>query len=95
MAPIYSQSVGCFGDVAAWSFCQDKIMTTAGEGGMVITSRPELWDAMWSFEDHGNHEAVSVMNICPASAGCTSALVLTFALLNCRAPSPYPATAPA
>ena len=58
-AQINHQSVGSFGDVAAWSFCQDKIMSTAGEGGMVTTSRPELWDAMWSFKDHGkNHEAV-------------------------------------
>ena len=58
-ARINSQSVGSFGDVAAWSFCQDKIMTTAGEGGMVNTSRPELWDAMWSFKDHGKtHQAV-------------------------------------
>ena len=52
-ARIFGQSVGSFGDVAAWSFCQDKIMTTAGEGGMVSTSRPELWDAIWSFKDHG------------------------------------------
>ena len=58
-ARINGQSVGSFGDVAAWSFCQDKIMTTAGEGGMVSTSRVELWDAMWAFKDHGKtHEAV-------------------------------------
>ena len=58
-ARIHDQAVGSFGDVAAWSFCQDKIMTTAGEGGMVSTSRPELWDVMWSFKDHGKtHEAV-------------------------------------
>ena len=58
-ARINGQSVGSFGDVAAWSFCQDKIMTTAGEGGMVSTSRPELWDVMWAFKDHGKtHEAV-------------------------------------
>lgn len=58
-ARINGQSVGTFGDVAAWSFCQDKIMTTAGEGGMVNTSRAELWDAMWSFKDHGKtHQAV-------------------------------------
>ena len=58
-ACINGQSVGSFGDVAAWSFCQDKILTTAGEGGMVSTSRPELWDAMWAFKDHGKtHEAV-------------------------------------
>lgn len=58
-ARIDGQSVGSFGDVAAWSFCQDKIITTAGEGGMVSTSRPDLWDAMWSFKDHGkSHQAV-------------------------------------
>jgi len=58
-ARIHGQSVGSFGDVAAWSFCQDKILTTAGEGGMLTTSRPELWDAMWAFKDHGKtHEAV-------------------------------------
>ena len=58
-ARIHGQSIGSFGDVAAWSFCQDKILTTAGEGGMVSTSRPELWDAMWAFKDHGKtHEAV-------------------------------------
>ena len=58
-ARINGQSVGSFGDVAAWSFCQDKILTTAGEGGMVTTSRPVLWDAMWAFKDHGKtHKAV-------------------------------------
>jgi len=58
-ARINGHSVGSFGDVSAWSFCQDKILTTAGEGGMVTTSRSELWDAMWAFKDHGKtHEAV-------------------------------------
>lgn len=47
------KSVGSFGDVSAWSFCQDKIMTTGGEGGMVTTNDPQLWDRMWSFKDHG------------------------------------------
>jgi hypothetical protein len=45
--------VGSLGDVAAFSFCQDKIMTTAGEGGMVTTNSAELWNAMWSLKDHG------------------------------------------
>jgi len=45
--------VGSSGDVAAWSFCQDKIMTTGGEGGMVTTNNRELWSRMWSFKDHG------------------------------------------
>jgi dTDP-4-amino-4,6-dideoxygalactose transaminase len=58
-ARIHGQSVGSFGDVAAWSFCQDKILTTAGEGGMVSTNRADLWDAMWAFKDHGKtHEAL-------------------------------------
>lgn len=45
--------VGSFGDAAAWSFCQDKILSTAGEGGMVTTNRAELWDRVWSLKDHG------------------------------------------
>ncbi len=52
-ATIHGKSVGCFGDIGAWSFCQDKIMTTAGEGGMVTTDNEELHRAMWSFKDHG------------------------------------------
>ncbi|MBI6908509.1 DegT/DnrJ/EryC1/StrS family aminotransferase [Pseudomonas palleroniana] len=47
------QSVGSIGHVAAWSFCQDKIMTTGGEGGMVTTNDRKLWSDMWSFKDHG------------------------------------------
>ena len=45
--------VGSIGHVAAWSFCQDKIMTTGGEGGMVTTSDANLWSAMWAYKDHG------------------------------------------
>lgn len=47
------RSVGSIGHVGAWSFCQDKIMTTGGEGGMVTTNSKELWSAMWSYKDHG------------------------------------------
>ena len=47
------KSVGSFGDVAAWSFCQDKIMTTGGEGGMVTCNNRKLWEKMWSYKDHG------------------------------------------
>jgi hypothetical protein len=51
--------VGSLGDVAAFSFCQDKIMTTAGEGGMVTTNSSDLWNAMWSLKDHGkSYDAV-------------------------------------
>lgn len=45
--------VGTIGDVGAWSFCQDKIITTGGEGGMVTTDDEELWSRMWSYKDHG------------------------------------------
>lgn len=47
------RSVGSIGDIGAWSFCQDKIMTTGGEGGMVTTNDKALWSAMWSYKDHG------------------------------------------
>ncbi len=45
--------VGSLGDVAAFSFCQDKILTTGGEGGMVVTNREDIWRAAWSVKDHG------------------------------------------
>ncbi len=47
------RSVGSIGDIGAWSFCQDKIMTTGGEGGMVTTANPDLFAFMWSWKDHG------------------------------------------
>ena len=54
------KSVGTIGHIGAWSFCQDKIMTTGGEGGMVTTNSKELWKKMWSFKDHGkNLESIS------------------------------------
>ncbi|MCB1657546.1 MAG: DegT/DnrJ/EryC1/StrS aminotransferase family protein [Pseudomonadales bacterium] len=46
-------SVGSLADAAAWSFCQDKIMTTGGEGGMLTTNNHELWYKAWSYKDHG------------------------------------------
>lgn len=45
--------VGSVGHIGAWSFCQDKIMTTGGEGGMVTTNNRDWWSKMWSFKDHG------------------------------------------
>ena len=47
------KSVGTFGDINAWSFCQDKIITTGGEGGMVTTNCPHLYRKAWSLKDHG------------------------------------------
>ena len=45
--------VGSIGHIAAWSFCQDKIITTGGEGGMITTDDEELWSKAWSLKDHG------------------------------------------
>ncbi|EPJ93119.1 MULTISPECIES: DegT/DnrJ/EryC1/StrS family aminotransferase [Pseudomonas] len=45
--------VGSIGHIGAWSFCQDKIMTTGGEGGMVTTNDRQLWADMWAYKDHG------------------------------------------
>jgi dTDP-4-amino-4,6-dideoxygalactose transaminase len=51
--------VGSMGDAAAFSFCQDKIMTTGGEGGMLTTNDREVWERAWSFKDHGkSYDAV-------------------------------------
>ncbi|MGT2455742.1 DegT/DnrJ/EryC1/StrS family aminotransferase [Cupriavidus basilensis] len=53
------RAVGSIGHVSAWSFCQDKIMTTGGEGGMVTTNDRDLWARMWAYKDHGkSYEAV-------------------------------------
>ena len=51
--------VGTIGDVGAWSYCQDKIITTGGEGGAVTTNNSELWLKMWEYKDHGkSYDAV-------------------------------------
>ena len=54
-AKVDGRYVGSFGDLAAFSFCQDKIMTTAGEGGMLLANDRNLWSAAWSFKDHGKN----------------------------------------
>ena len=47
------KSVGSIGDIGCWSFCQDKIISTGGEGGMVTTNNKKLWNIIWSLKDHG------------------------------------------
>ena len=47
------KSVGSLGDIGCWSFCQDKIMSTGGEGGMVSTNSSDIWSKIWSYKDHG------------------------------------------
>ena len=58
-ASVHDRQVGSWGDVGVFSFCQDKIMTTGGEGGMLVTNDEALWKKAWSIKDHGkNYDAV-------------------------------------
>jgi dTDP-4-amino-4,6-dideoxygalactose transaminase len=58
--------IGSMGHAAAFSFCQDKIMTTAGEGGMLVTNDSQIWERAWSFKDHGkNYDSVHVPQRAP------------------------------
>ena len=53
------KSVGSIGHIGCWSFCQDKIITTCGEGGMITTNNESLWRKIWAYKDHGkSYEAV-------------------------------------
>ena len=56
-ARLHGRPVGSFGDVASFSFCQDKIVTTGGEGGAVVTDDEALWERIWSYKDHGKSYA--------------------------------------
>ena len=56
---LYPRMTGSMGHMAAFSFCQDKIMTTGGEGGMLLTDDDALWEKAWAFKDHGkSYDAV-------------------------------------
>ena len=57
--------VGTFGDFASFSFCQDKIFTTCGEGGLLVTNDQRLWKKAWSFKDHGRDFA----SVCKQNGG--------------------------
>ena len=52
-AMVNSRKVGSFGDAAAFSFCQDKIMSTGGEGGMLLLKDEAAWKRAWAYKDHG------------------------------------------
>jgi len=58
-AEINGRKVGSFGHASAFSFCQDKIISTGGEGGMLVTNDPDIWHKVWSLKDHGrDYDAV-------------------------------------
>ncbi|WP_170367215.1 DegT/DnrJ/EryC1/StrS family aminotransferase [Ruegeria arenilitoris] len=52
-AMIGDRHVGTIGTLGSFSFCQDKIMTTGGEGGLLLTDNSDLWSRIWSYKDHG------------------------------------------
>ena len=56
-AAFKGKKAGSFGDCAIFSFCQDKIMTTGGEGGMLVTDNTQIWERVWSYKDHGKNYA--------------------------------------
>lgn len=58
-ARIGDRTVGSFGTIGSYSFCQDKIMSTGGEGGMIVTDDASLFARIWSFKDHGKDRALT------------------------------------
>lgn len=52
-ATIDGKPVGSFGHAATFSFCQDKIISTGGEGGLAVFKDRTIWEKAWSFKDHG------------------------------------------
>ncbi|THB73953.1 MAG: DegT/DnrJ/EryC1/StrS aminotransferase family protein [Desulfobacteraceae bacterium] len=61
-ASFKDKKTGAFGDCAIFSFCQDKIMTTGGEGGMLLTNDNSIWEKAWSYKDHGKNPGKSFVN---------------------------------
>jgi dTDP-4-amino-4,6-dideoxygalactose transaminase len=57
-ASLNGVKAGAWGHVGCWSFCQDKIMTTGGEGGMITTSSSELYEKIWTLKDHGKDVSI-------------------------------------
>lgn len=54
-----NKPVGSWGDVAAFSFCQDKIISTGGEGGLLATHHRSIWEKAWALKDHGKNHATT------------------------------------
>lgn len=55
-AKIGKKFVGSFGDVSVFSFCQDKIMSTGGEGAMICTNQKKIYEKIWSLKDIGKNK---------------------------------------
>ena len=66
---IDGRPLGTFGAIASWSFCQDKIVTTGGEGGMLSTDEGELYERCWSLSQHGKERLDATRTIKDGDAG--------------------------
>jgi dTDP-4-amino-4,6-dideoxygalactose transaminase len=55
-AEFRGRAVGAWGDIGCFSFCQDKILTTGGEGGLVVTRNADYFKRIWSRKDHGKDQ---------------------------------------
>ncbi|MFD1731400.1 DegT/DnrJ/EryC1/StrS family aminotransferase [Deinococcus malanensis] len=79
--------VGSIGHAGAFSFCQDKIITTGGEGGLLALNDTEVWKKAWAYKDHGkSYDAVYEREHPRAFAGCTSRLAPTGGCWRSRQP---------
>lgn len=54
-ASLHGRMAGSWGDAAAFSFCTDKIMSTGGEGGMLLLREEAHWKRAWAYKDHGKN----------------------------------------
>ena len=50
-----NKPLGSFSDISVWSFCQDKIISTGGEGGMITTNNKKIYEYCNQFKDHGKN----------------------------------------
>ena len=56
------RKAGAFGDAAAFSFHGSKTLTT-GEGGMLVTSRDDLFARVLRLRDHGREPGDRCLSI--------------------------------
>ena len=68
-AMIDKKFVGSFGDFSIWSFCNDKIISTGGEGGMIAAKKEKDWKKIWSYKEIGKNYDKVQKNIKNKSSG--------------------------
>ena len=54
-ASIDNKQAGSFGDISTWSFCNDKIISTLGEGGMISTDKKKIYEFCKRQINHGTN----------------------------------------